>query len=191
MCMKHFLLSLLLAVCTVCAAQTNHMKFKGIPMEGTLQAFTTKLKAKGLTPVGIQDGVSMLKGEFAGYKNCTIGAVADKSGMICKVIVIFPEMDKWGDLEKCYENYKSMLTEKYGNPVKCEEYFSEGYNEDASSKMYGVEFDKYKYYSVFSCDEGEIQLEISHNGISSCYVMLSYFDNANQNELRKQIMDDL
>lgn len=189
--MKQLILSLLLAVCTVCSAQTNHMKFKGIPMEGTLQSFTTKLKAKGFTPVGIQDGVSLLKGEFAGYKNCTIGAIADKSGMICKVSVIFPDMDKWGELEKCYENYKSMLTEKYGNPVKCEEYFSEGYNGDSSEKMYGVEFDKYKYYSVFSCDEGEIQLEISHNGVSSCYVMLSYFDNANQDKLRKQIMDDL
>ena len=96
--MKQFVLSLLIAVCTVCNAQTGHMKFKGVPMEGTLQSFTTKLKAKGFTPVGIQDGVSLLKGEFAGYKNCTIGAVADKSGMICKVSVIFPEMDKWGDL---------------------------------------------------------------------------------------------
>lgn len=25
----------------------------------------------------------LLKGEFAGYKDCTIGAMADKSGMIC------------------------------------------------------------------------------------------------------------
>lgn len=58
-------------------------------MEGTLQTFTTKLKTKGFTPIGIQDGVSMLTGEFAGYKNCTIGAIADKSGMICKVTVIF------------------------------------------------------------------------------------------------------
>ena len=69
--MKQLILSLLLAVCTVCSAQTNHMKFKGIPMEGTLQSFTTKLKAKGYTPIGIQDGVSLLKGEFAGYNRLT------------------------------------------------------------------------------------------------------------------------
>ena len=62
--MKQLVLSLLIAVCTVCNAQTGHMKFKGVPMEGTLQSFTTKLKAKGFTPVGIQDGVSLLKGEF-------------------------------------------------------------------------------------------------------------------------------
>lgn len=191
--MKHYLLTLLLTLFVgICSAQTTeHMKFKGVPMEGTLQSFTNKLKAKGFTPVGIQDGVSLLKGEFAGYKNCTIGAVADKSGMICKVAVFFPSMDKWGDLERCYNNYKSMLTEKYGDPVKCEEYFSDGYDDDASNRMYGVKFDKYKYYTVFSCEQGDIQLEVAHEGVSSCYVMLSYFDNANQDKLRKQIMDDL
>ena len=110
--MKHFLLTLLLTfVVGISYAQTEHMKFKGIPMEGTLQTFTNKLKTKGFTPVGIQDGISLLKGEFAGYKDCTVGAIADKSGMICKVSVIFPEMEKWGDLEHCYLNYKSMLSE--------------------------------------------------------------------------------
>ena len=41
--MKQLILSLLLAVCTVCNAQTNHMKFKGIPIEGTLDSFVQKL----------------------------------------------------------------------------------------------------------------------------------------------------
>ena len=40
--MKQLILSLLLAVCTVCNAQTNHMKFKGIPIEGTLDSFVQK-----------------------------------------------------------------------------------------------------------------------------------------------------
>lgn len=67
--MKQFLLTLLLTFAVgIGYAQTEHMKFKGIPMEGTLQTFTTKLKTKGFTPIGIQDGVSMLTGEFAGYK---------------------------------------------------------------------------------------------------------------------------
>lgn len=60
--MKHFLLTLLLTfIVGVCSAQTEHMKFKGVPMEGTLQTFTSKLKAKGFMPIGVQDGVSLLK----------------------------------------------------------------------------------------------------------------------------------
>lgn len=57
--MKHFLLTLLLTfIVGVCSAQTEHMKFKGVPMEGTLQTFTSKLKAQGFMPIGVQDGVS-------------------------------------------------------------------------------------------------------------------------------------
>ena len=144
------------------SAQTEHMKFKGVPMEGTLQTFTSKLKAKGFMPIGVQDGVSLLKGEFAGYKDCTIGAVADKSGIICKVSVIFPAMDKWGDLERCYSNYKSMLSEKYGDPKDCVENFQHDYVNDDSSKKYELEMDRCKYYSIFNGDNGEIQLEITH-----------------------------
>ena len=189
--MKHFLLTLLLTfIVGVCSAQTEHMKFKGVSMEGTLQTFTSKLKAKGFTPVGIQDGVSLLNGEFAGYKDCTICAVADKSGMICKVSVIFPTMDKWGDLERCYLNYKSMLSEKYGEPKDCVEKFQNDYANDNNSKKHELSMDRCKYYSIFDGDNGEIQLEITHQSFS-CYVMLSYLDNANQEKLRKHIMDDL
>lgn len=151
------------------AQTTEHMKFKGVPMEGTLQTFTNKLKAKGFTPFGVQDGVSLLKGDFAGYKDCTVVAVADKSGMICKVTVVFPTMDKWGDLEQCYSRYKSMLSEKYGDPKDCVEKFQNDYIND---------------------DNGKIQLEITHQNFT-CFVVLSYFDNANQEKLRQQVMDDL
>ncbi len=189
--MKHFLLTLLLAFAVgVCSAQTEHMKFKGVPMEGSLQTFTNKLKAKGLTFVGIEDGVSLLKGDFAGYRNCSIYAVSDKSGMICKVSVTFPEMDKWGDLERCYSSYKSMLSEKYGEPIDCVEKFQRDYANDDNTKMFELKLDGCKYYSVFSGDNGEIHLQITHQS-NTCYILLSYFDNANQKKLRKQIMDDL
>lgn len=71
--MRQLIISLLLAVCTVCSAQTNHMKFKGIPIEGTLDSFVQKLKSKGFTYLGQQDGMALLKGEFAATKGCTIG----------------------------------------------------------------------------------------------------------------------
>ena len=58
--MKHLFLTLLLTFFVgICSAQTEHMKFKGVPMEGTLQTFTSKLKAKGFMPIGVQDGVSL------------------------------------------------------------------------------------------------------------------------------------
>lgn len=45
--MKNFLLTLLLTfVVGISSAQTEHMKFKGIPMEGTLRTFTGQLRAQ-------------------------------------------------------------------------------------------------------------------------------------------------
>ena len=81
--------------------------------------------------------------------------------------------------ENCYHSTKD-----------CVENFQHDYVNDDSSKKYELEKDRCKYYSIFDGDNGEIQLEITHQSIA-CYVMLSYFDNANQEKLRKQIMDDL
>ena len=83
-----------------------------------------------------------------------------------------------------------MLSEKYGEPKDCVEKFQHNYVNDDSSKMSELEMDGCKYYCIFDGDNGEIQLEITHQNLT-CYVMLSYFDNANQEKLRKQIMDDL
>ena len=99
-------------------------------------------------------------------------------------------MDKWGDLERCYLNYKSMLSEKYGEPKDCVEKLQNDYANDNNSKKHELSMDRCKYYSIFDGDNGEIQLEITHQSMT-CYVILSYFDNANQEKLRKQIMDDL
>lgn len=132
--MKQFLLTLLLTFAVgIGYAQTEHMKFKGIPMEGTLQSFTNQLKTKGFMPIGIQDGVSLLKGEFAGYKDCTIGAVADKSGMICKVSVFFLKW-KMGRLGALLFELQINAHGKYGDPKDCVERFQSSYADDDNSK---------------------------------------------------------
>lgn len=166
------------------------MKFKGIPMEGTLQSFTNKLKEKGYALQGIQDGVAVLKGEFAGYKDCKLIVVTDKSGTLCKTVVIFPKMDKWAQLETCYNRYKSMLSEKYGNPSDCVEHFDNSYVDDDNGRMHELRMDRCKYITMFETDKGSIRLKIEYENFES-HVVLSYFDGVNQEKLRKQIMDDL
>ena len=42
--MKKIFILLFICLTSICSAQTTeHMKFKGVPMEGTLQTFTNKL----------------------------------------------------------------------------------------------------------------------------------------------------
>ncbi len=64
------------------------------------------------------------------------------------------------------------------------------YINDDNSKKYELGMDRCKYYSFFNDDNGKLLLEITHQNFT-CFVVLSYFDNANQEKLRQQAMDDL
>ena len=189
--MKHLILSLLLAVCTVCSAQTNHMKFKGIPIDGTLNSFVQKLKDKGYTFIGQQDGMAILKGEFAATKGCTIGVARffDRD-QVNLVAVIFPEEETWSGITKSYYTLKDMLTEKYGTP-ECVEQFSDREPSSDFLKFHAILNDECHYVSEFSCENGKIQLTMSKQDYNSAAVILRYIDKANADETRKKVMDDL
>lgn len=176
----------MLLVLSVCYAQEGHMKFKGVSMDGTLQSFTKELKSKGLALVKDGRELSVMKGKFAGQKHCKVNVFPNQAGSVYSVTVSFPIMKKWDELEDSYLKYKSMLREKYGDPVGEEEYF--GY---LSEKMISIKLDKYRCYSVFACQEGEVRIEIVHEKKSSCYVKLTYFDKQNRDRQRQQIMGDL
>ena len=59
--MKRNLFLLLFAIATLSTfAQTTseHLTFKGVPIDGTLTEFVSKLKQKGLTHIGTEDGTA-------------------------------------------------------------------------------------------------------------------------------------
>ena len=53
--MKKIFILLFICLTSICSAQTTeHMKFKGVPMEVTIQTFTNKLRVIGFKTVGIK-----------------------------------------------------------------------------------------------------------------------------------------
>ncbi len=176
------------------AQESNeHLKFKGIPINGTLNSFVAKLKQKGFTHITTSDGVAMLSGDFAAYKDCTIGAVALKNrDLVCKVAVIFSSRETWSSLENNYLSLKQMLTKKYGEPSDCVETFQSHYQpENDNDKMHELKMDRCKYYTIFETEKGSIELRLAHQSVSECYVVLSYFDAINQQAVMSDAMDDL
>lgn len=168
------------------------MTFKGVPIDGTLQAYTQLMKQKGFTHLSTQEGVALLKGDFAAYKDCIIGVTTLKQrDLVSKITVIFPDCDTWSSLASNYFSLKDMLTEKYGEPVDCMEIFQSDQPDDDNLKMHKVKFDNCKYYTIYKTENGNIELSISHNGVISCYVTLRYFDRINSNVIRQEAMNDL
>lgn len=184
------LVSILFAISAI--AQGEHLAFKGVPIDGTLDQYVAKMKTVGFTYLGQQDGTAILQGDFAGYKGCTIGVSTLKSVNVVSTIgVIFPSCDDWSSLEQNYDYLKSMLTEKYGHPSDVVERFQNGNPADNNSKLYELLMDRCTWYATFTTSKGDIQLSIQKGEYGSHFVLLKYYDKINTDTVRQQAMNDL
>lgn len=197
--MKKTLISLFLGL-QVCfsfaqttAESSNHLSFKGIPIDGTLSQYVAKMKQNGFKDFGTANGIATLQGDFAGYKECYVGvSTLKQKDLVYKIVVLFPAKETWSTLSGNYFDLKKLLTEKYGNPsVEVEKFDSNSEPDDDNSRMHEVNMDRCKYYSTWETDKGEIQLSIDHNGVTNYFVTLIYFDKINSAEIKKTALDDL
>lgn len=195
--MKKILLSLFLVFTALVsfAQASDHLTFKGVPIDGTLDEYVAKMKKSGFSHLGTEDGTALLNGDFAGYKDCYVGvSTLKQKDLVYKIAVVFPDKDTWSALSGNYFNLKNMLTEKYGKPSDAIEKFdvpSFKLPLDDNGKMHEVKFDNCKYYSIWETDKGEIQLSIEHNSVTSCFVRLAYFDKINSEKIKARAIDDL
>ncbi|MBS1641587.1 MAG: hypothetical protein JSR11_03830 [Bacteroidetes bacterium] len=172
---------------------SQHLTFKGVPLDGTLNEYVSKMKKSGFIHLSTTDGTAILNGDFAGYKDCHVGvSTLKQKDLVYKIAVIFPNKDTWSTLSGNYFDLKNMLTEKYGKPSEVVEKF-DGYSQprEDDDKMYKVKFDNCKYYAIWETDKGDIQLSIAHNSVTSCFVTLAYFDKINGNIIKSSAKDDL
>lgn len=192
--MKKVLLSIILIILPyLIFAQNQHLQFKGVPIDGTLNEYVQKMKNANFTYLGTDDGIAILSGDFAGYKSCIIAvSTLKQKDLVNRIAVKFPDRDTWSYLSGMYFSLKEMLTEKYGNPSDCVEKFqSNTQPKDDGSKMHEVKMDRCNYYSTFETDKGDIELFIEHDGVTSCYVILRYYDRINSDLIRQEAMNDL
>ena len=100
-----------------------HMKFMGIPLDGTLASFSTQLQKKGFKQIKLFDSKQMnfFVGNFAGYADCLVYvmAVSPEDRRVVGGGVTFPPDEEWSGLSLQYETLKRRLTSKYGEPSVC------------------------------------------------------------------------
>jgi len=183
----------MLNAATQAQVSSNHLSFKGVPIDGTLDEYVSKMIQNGFMHSGTQDGLAILKGDFASYKNCTVGVSTLKAkDLVNKIIVMLPNVDNWSALASNYFNLKEMLTEKYGQPSDFTEKFDR-YSEprDDGSKMNEVLMDRCKYFSSWQTEKGSIELTIEKGDYPNAFVKLVYFDKINGETIKKEALNDL
>ena len=171
----------------------EHLTFKGVPIDGTLDEYVANMKKAGFTYVGEDDGIAVLQGDFAGFRNCMIGVVTLKSvDIVNRISVLFDADSDWAPIYGNYSTLKEMLTQKYGKREECIEKF-EGYVQpkEDNDKMHELLMDRCNFYTSWETDKGRIDLEIIKDDFSKGRVRLSYWDKINTTTVQAKALDDL
>lgn len=194
--MKRIITVLLAAALSLTAFAQNesqHLTFKGVPIDGTLSQFVTNMKAKGFTGAVNKDGTAALQGDFAGYKGCyIIVSTLKNKDLVSTIGVLFPECDNWSILEGNYLKLKGMLSTKYGEPAEEVEEFQNKYaGRDDSSKLHELKMDRCTYQTLWQTDKGNLVLRLINGDFGSVHVLLAYYDKINGLEVEAAAMDDL
>lgn len=173
-------------------APKKHLKFVGVPIDGTLNQFTKKMKQKGFTYVGTEYGTTYLKGDFAGFRNCIVfvNTLRNKD-LVTSVGVKFPEYSNWNSVYDNYSTIKDMLTAKYGQPTQVVEGFQGPFADGNNDRIQQVWMDRCKYSTTFKTEFGTIELYIAEYDLWHSCVMLKYTDKANNILVRDAAMEDL
>lgn len=196
--MKKLLLIITFAIMALCSnAQSNseHLKFKGVPIDGTVTEFAKKLEEKGFKTLINQGDSYIMTGDFAGYSDCLIVFMNTKNTKEVYGVGVIPSFcDTWSELILQYDTFKSNLTQKYGKPTGSIEKFNGGTPSSDMSKFYAVQFGDCDYKTWFELENGSISVAITSKkkgSEKSCYVVLIYTDKVNEAKEKQNAIDDL
>lgn len=184
---------MVIALTSFAQSNSEHLTFKGVPIDGSLNDFVVKMKNEGFNCLGVDEGIAFLQGDFAGFRTCVICVVTLKTvNVVSKVMVRFPFREDWGSLERDYEHLKSMLTQKYGEPSGVVEKFT-GVHQSKNNfgKLRELSKNRCVWGTVYETQKGRIHLVLSNTGPGEYCVGLSYEDKINTDKVRAVTIDDL
>ncbi len=179
--MKRFLSFFVMLVLTLGAmAQTQHMKFMGIPLNGTISAFHQKLVAKGCkhdveVSNAVGAGSRVFAGTFFGEKADIYVYYNAKTKVVYRAKACIKRSSEDNIIRK-YNEVKSALEEKYPDAYMSEDEHN-GYDS-----------------MVFYTSQGWIDLYVSkHDGYSETPYSLhiDYIDDVNFKKNENSKMNDL
>jgi hypothetical protein len=165
----------------------DHFTFKDIPINGSLNQFVAKLKKQGFSIKKTTDLDAILTGKFTG-EDVHVFVQGTPKG-VYGVTVSYKEQTTWKAIKTKYENMKSMLIAKYGDPNETIEKFDSSYYEKSGLEFYALSEDKCTFMTHFvtKTGNGMIRLWIS----SDASLVINYVDTINFLLVNGKAYDDL
>lgn len=165
------------------------IKFKGVTLGAPLRDVLPQLEEE-FEYVMKLNGYTILKGKFAGYRDCSIYVGAEYGNEIVSVVGVYlPTTNNWNSLYTQYCNLKSSLIQKYGEPKEC--------NEDLvgrrQNKILDLIFGDISCKTIFGASVfGEVQLSLfGYEESRKGAVLLQYIDLLSLKRQQAADSDDL
>ena len=173
------------------SAQTEHLKFKGIPIDGDFKAFAQKLVQKGFKQVeATPDGI-ILTGTFMATPGVTVVVYPDPSTKAVSAVAAMIEAgDNWSDIEEKYDNVIATYKEKYGEPSEQVKEFTTDVHNDDFFRKNALREGQCDYRTLWEPEGGRILISLVFFQFKY-YVVCTYADEQNLKALRKSIIDDI
>jgi hypothetical protein len=190
--MKRFLLSLVASLIAISAfCQSEHLAFKGIPIDGTLQEYIEQLKTVDFRVSEVSNGTAELYGDFAGHKDCevTVKAILPRN-LVNEIEIRFPSAGKWSELYGTYSSLKGMLTKKYGQPTKQTNVYGTSSTTSDDAKFSAVTSGKSNHSCTFETPNGTIHMWITPYYFTAV-VRMKYTDKINTATVNSDAYNDL
>lgn len=168
-------------------AQKEHLKFMGIPLNGTIATFQEKLKAKGINydragSAQLQAGIRCFKGVFSGEKATIYVYYNEKTKIVYRAKAVIEYSKKDIGVQR-FEKFKSMLKEKYLTAY-AKDSEQDGYP-SMCMLVYDSELDKsLGIISLYMTDMG-------YSFMDEVFLHIDYEDNVNTSSDMDKNMDDL
>lgn len=182
-----FIVLLFMSIASASGQQIDHMKFMGIPLNGTINQFQAKLNAKGIVVDNalnkyISVGCRAFKGIFSGEKANIYVYYDETSKIVYRAKAVIADMDK--DIyNNKYNKFVRLLSQKYTDAET-----SRGEQDGREAISYYIYGDEYNTMYEYL---GRIDV-YSSSYLSMRYSLhIDYTDTANDVKHEGNNMDDL
>lgn len=185
--MRKILIIALMAITTLSSAQ-EHLRFKGVEINGTFKAFVANLQKKGCQAGENIFGTFIIKADFTGAEMFVYPLVTSQSQTVYAVVAGTAMYKEEVSLMAQYNELKSLLTQKYGEGV--ETTIADGYYKNSINDL---ERGNAHNAILFQTEKGKIYLYIHESGYQSIEagsVNVQYIDKINEElKMKESAMD--
>lgn len=172
-----------------------HLSFMNIEIDGSAKKFVKELKKRGFEKDPLskyaKGKMFFLNGTFAGIPDCGVHVPIEKTPLR-RVIVRFPGMKDWLNLNDLYNIIENMLIEKYGMPFDSMVEF-EGKEPTSNTERWNkLKAGECVYQTSFVMPKGDIWMTIGYDDLlEEGVVRLYYDDRINTANAEKEMKSDL